>query len=177
MLQTFKNSPIAPLVASVTIIFVLFLTGCGSTSTSKKDKENLVIPEFFIESRGGIQLSQPFYVSLPISGARYELFPEPVIRATDIVGVAKARVDLGYCLAFQLDRRGALRFQSITADNIGTHIVLMASRRTIGVRLIDGVIGDGRIYIFVEYPDDELDELVREMNDALIIIREKETGN
>lgn len=152
-------------------ISVIFIS-CG-TSDKKEKLENVLIPEFYIESRGGVQLSQPVYASLPVSRSQFEVFPAPVIRSDDIIGVAKAKVDLGYCLAFQLSRRGSLRFQGISADSIGSRLVLMVSRQAIGVRVIDGIISDGRIYIFVEYPDDELDELVSELQDAVRLIQDK----
>lgn len=155
-------------------ITALVFSGCGS---SKDDEDGLLLPEFFIESRGGVQLSQPTYATLPISRSQFEVFPAPVIRHNHITGVAKAKVDLGYCLAFQLNSRGALRFQGISADNIGSRLILMVSRQALGVRVIDGVISNGRIFIFVEYPDEELDELVAELTESIIKIQEKEMGS
>jgi hypothetical protein len=157
---------------SLLIPALSLFTSCGASK--EKEEENLLIPEFFIESQGGVRLSQPIYVTLPVSRSQFEVFPSPIIRANEIIGVAKAKVDLGFCLAFQLDRRGAMRFQGISADNVGSNMILMISKRALGVRLIDGVISDGRIYIFVEYPDDELDDLIDELQKSLLKIHEKD---
>lgn len=65
--------------------------------------------------------------------------------------------------------RGAKRLMQATGGNIGSFIVLCVNGEPKGLRKIDTVIQDGKIFMISEFDgtDEEMSDYVAEMNDAI----------
>ena len=86
--------------------------------------------------------------------------PDPVFSETDLVNVDLVKVDLGLCLSFDLNDSAGRDLYRLTVNRQGRRLVLSLNNAPVGVRMIDQPLSSGNILIFVELPDEELEELV-----------------
>ena len=134
---------------------LLFLTGC---QTTKKIDFDPVVARFYMEMNPSEGYNQP--VRLPVSGISLAVHPDPVLSETDLVNVDLVKVDLGLCLSFDLDNSAGRDLYRLTVNNQGRRLVLSLNNAPVGIRMIDQPFSTGNILIFVELPDEDLEELV-----------------
>jgi hypothetical protein len=118
-----------------------------------------VVARFFLEAAGNDGVP----VTLPQSGVNVIVNPKPVITEGDIVNVELVQVELGRCLMFQLSPSAARDFYRLSVTHLGRRIALLLDGAPAGARRLDGAIGDGVIYVFVERPDEALPALVQQL--------------
>ncbi len=133
----------------------LFLGGC---QTTKKMDFDPVVARFYIEMNPSEGYNQP--IRLPVSGTSLAVHPDPVFSETDLVNVDLVKVDLGLCLSFDLNDSAGRDLYRLTVNRQGRRLILSLNNAPVGVRMIDQPLSSGNILIFVELPDEELEELV-----------------
>jgi hypothetical protein len=133
----------------------LLLAGC---QTTKKIDFDPVVARFYIEMNPSEGYNQQ--VRLPISGISLAVHPSPVFSETDVVNIDLVRVDLGLCLSFDLNEKAGRDLYRLTVNKRGRRLVLSLNNAPVGVRMIDQPFSSGNILMFVELPDEELEELV-----------------
>ncbi len=112
-----------------------------------------LVARFFVEVRPG---TPGLTVQLPVSRTMVTINPKPVLVETDITNVEFTKVDLGWCLYFQLTPAAGRDLYRLTAANLGGRLVLTLNDTPVGARPIDQVIADGRLLTFVELPNEDL---------------------
>ena len=155
------------------ILFLLLLltlnSGCFRGVYGFNNKvENMQVPRLMIESRsmnyGG---SRDTSLTLPVSGTTILVESEPIVNEFDIINVDLVKVDMGLALALDLTDTGRRELYRRSVTNIGNRIVLTSNGKPIGARVLDGAITDGRLYTFVEIPDDELGQFVLDLKESI----------
>jgi hypothetical protein len=135
----------------------LALGSCGAPATNNDPAPT--VPRFFLEAVDQRSMS----VTLPKSGVQIAVNAQPVVTEGDIVDVAVAQVDLGKCLMFQVAPSAARDLYRLTASHQGRRLVLVINGTPYGARRIDGPIGDGVIFVFVEVADEALPKLAEDL--------------
>lgn len=129
-------------------------SGCH---TARVTEAPAAIARFHLESTQGKGVG----VTLPRSGTTITIAEKPVFTEYDIVGIDIAQVALGKCLLFRLTPSAARDLRNLTRANPGLRLVLRVDEHAWGARRIDETVEEGRLFIFVEKPDDELLALQR----------------
>lgn len=129
-----------------------FQNAC-TTADRTRDFEP-VVAQFHLEVPA--QAPNAVLVHLPRSGVDVPVGPRVVLAETDVSNVELVRVDLGLCLLFEFQGDAARALHRLTASNLGRRLVVSLNGRPLGVRIIDSAIADGRLFCFLEMPDDEL---------------------
>jgi preprotein translocase subunit SecD len=110
---------------------------------------------------------------LPRSGVALQLNPKPVLTEADIAGADIAEVELGRCLLLHLTPAAGRDFYRLTVAHQGRRLALQLDGVVIGARRIDGPVADGRVFLFVELPDEALPGLVEELRATAAVMRRK----
>tara|TARA_B110000305_G_C19424087_1_gene632543 strand:+ start:644 stop:1153 length:510 start_codon:yes stop_codon:yes gene_type:complete len=158
------------LTLALILIASIFITSCSTVEDLKED-EAILWPVVLLESSSNTFPTVP--VTLPVSQKTIMAYITPAFTPMHILNVEKIKVDLGFCILIQLTPRAARRLYTLTADNRGKRFLLGVNDQPLGQRLIDGVIPNGNLFFFLEYPDEDLDELVIELKKSLKIIHKK----
>lgn len=159
------------------IIYYLLLPICllGLLSGCKKEPENLKVPRLMIESRGvNYGNMHDNVVTLPVSGSQIQIQQEPLVNEFEIVNVEMVQVSLGMAMLVQVSEKGARDLYRGSVTNMGSRVVLMVNGNAIGARRLDGAITNGDFYTFVEVDDSELGQLVLDIKETIIKLRELE---
>lgn len=135
----------------VTALFSLLLfSGCASR------KPPSIPVQFYVEVNYPTEENQHYTAKQLLS----RIGANPVIVGSEILAVDLVRVDLGMCLLFQLNTQASFRLYNITAQNLGKRLILVINDEPVGVRNIDEIISNGRLFTFLDLPDSELPSLV-----------------
>ena len=140
------------------LVFALVaLAGCSAPAA--KNNPPPTIARFFLEAVDQRSMS----VTLPKSGVQIAVNAQPVVTEGDIIDAAVAQVDLGKCLMIQVTPSAARDLYRLTASHQGRRLVLVVNGTPLGARRIDGPIGDGIIFVFVEVTDESLRKLADDL--------------
>jgi hypothetical protein len=142
----------ALLLACLLTVGAAGMSGCAS-QPKKRDFEP-VVAQFFLEVPA--QTPNAVVARLPRSAVEIPINPRLVLSEVEIANVELVRVDLGLCLLFEFRGDAARGLHRITASNLGRRLIVTLNGKPMGVRIIDGAIADGRLFFFLEMPDDEL---------------------
>lgn len=152
------------LLASVAIM----LSGCQS---SKVDPTEFVRARFLIEASQNDDYAA--IVTLPVSLVQVPVKGEAIVSEFDFAAIELAEVELGKCLVFVLKPTAARAFYQLSAANLGKRLVLLLNNEPLGVRRINNPISDGRIYMFLEVTDSNLEELAEKLRETNIDIQKQ----
>lgn len=153
--------------AALTILLAALSGGCASAD--KRAGAATRFARFFLEGGEGEGVT----AVLPRSGVALQLNPKPVLTEADIVGADVAEVELGRCLLLHLTPAAGRDFYRLTVVHQGRRLAFQLDGIVIGARRIDGPVADGRVFIFVELPDEALPGLVEELRATAETIRRK----
>lgn len=148
----------------------LLLSGCQS----KVDTAAFVRARFFLESKQSDGYAA--LVTLPISLVRVPIEGEAIVSEFDYAAVEVAEVEFGKCLVFLLKPAAARAFYQISVANQGKRLVLVINGEPLGARRIDGPISDGRIYVFLEATDSDLETLAGQLKETNRLIQKQLDG-
>jgi len=164
------SSPLraAPLSLLAFALLIFAALGSGCSSWTKPPPQPGAYAWFLLEADAS---QEGFPLVLPVSGVTIRVAPKPVISEFDIVEAAVVEVDLGHCLALRLTGEAARDLYRMSVSKMGKRLVLLVNGRALGARGLDGAIEGGVLFVFVELPDAELHELVREINHFAASIR------
>ncbi|MGJ8651656.1 MAG: hypothetical protein ACSHX8_00150 [Opitutaceae bacterium] len=156
---------ISKLLLATVCASLFFSLGCRKD----KDSENLKVPRLMLETRG-VNYGSPTgdEAILPKTGTRISLEKDPVVNEFEIINVELVKVDLGLALMIQVSEAGGRSLYRASVTNNGSRIVLLINGNAVGARRLDGAISDGKLYTFVELPDEELPQLVMDMKETII---------
>jgi hypothetical protein len=152
-----------------------FLVGCNQTTNQRTPSlppEELIVPAFFIETLSFNNL-RANTMRLPKSGEQIQVVRTPVLDFTHLHNVHLIQVDLGMCLLFQMNEQGARDLFRLTLENPGRRLVLTLNGMPVGMRLIEGNIRDGMLFMFVDYTDEVLPELTMRLQESLVDLRRR----
>lgn len=107
---------------------------------------------------------------LPISHISIAIFPQPVFTSVDIKSVEIVDSGCGKCLMITLSERSAYELYKISVDSLNNRLVLVIHGQAVGFSIIDHVINDGTILIFVEMSSQDLEALATDINKTIIRI-------
>lgn len=144
---------------AVLLLLGLTLVLGGCASTPPLPAASRLTARFHLENQQG----QGVPTTLPRSGLRLGLNPQPVVTEGDIINVELVQVELGRCLMFQVSPSAARDLYRMTGSNQGRRLVLFLDGVASGARRIDGPITDGVLYCFVEIEDEALPEVVAKL--------------
>ncbi|MDQ8205436.1 hypothetical protein [Pelagicoccus sp. SDUM812003] len=139
-------------------LLLSLLAGC---QTGRIDPAELTRARFFLEKADGDAYSA--IVTLPLSQVKIPVEGDAILSEFDYLAIDLAELELGNCLSFTLKPAAARAFYRISVANQGKRLVLVVDGQPIGARRIDGPVSDGRIYIFLEVPDETLEELAADL--------------
>ena len=104
---------------------------------------------------------------MPISGLQYRYVGDSGLTEADLDDVQLVHVDLGYCLMFQFNDDGIKDLYRQTVTHQGLLLFTFTNDHVIGATPISAPISDGRLFTFVEVPDDKLGDLVLDLQDSI----------
>ena len=159
-----------PVIAALSFVAVILLGACASAD--KPGERAGITARFHLESADG----EGVPAVLPRSGVVLRLNPKPVLTEADIAGVDVAEVELGRCLLLTLTPAAGRDLYRLSVAHQGRRMALQLDGAFIGARRIDGPISDGRVFIFIELPDEALPGVVAELRKTAAAIRKK-TGD
>jgi len=139
--------------ASLLFCALLAFAGCQSGDKPLEREVKPMIARFFLESGPG---ESGTALQLPVSRVVINVNPKPILTEYDIAGVNLARVDIGWCLAFQLTPAARRDFYRLSANVQGRRIVITLNGQPAGALRLDQVVSSGTLPMFVEASDAEL---------------------
>ncbi|MDQ8193240.1 hypothetical protein QEH59_02305 [Coraliomargarita sp. SDUM461004] len=160
----------------ITFFYLFLLSSLGLFVGCDKETEleNLSVPRLMVETRGvNYGAMGGDTLTLPVSGTVISIQANPVVTEFDILNVEMVKVEMGMALLLQVSGQGARDLYRASVANMGSRIVLTVNGNAVGARRIDGAIGDGNFYTFVEVDDEELGQLVLDMKATLAEIQSK----
>ena len=146
----------------------LLLASCGGG-------EDVKLITFNVASMRGIDSGLAYTaVVMPYTGTRLIMNTETALYSGDIeeIHVAENQMPTGEKITgfyFFFNPQGARKLTNITAANIGSYIVMSYAGNPIGLRIIDSVITDGKLFVCSEFFDEKktIHKLVDEMRAEL----------
>ncbi len=146
---------------------LLMLVGCGG--------KNAKLITFNIGTLHGVDTGRAYKaVVMPFTGTRLILNTDLILYSGDIanIHVAEQTINSGQKIEgfyFILNERGTRKLTNATASNMGSYIVCSYNDTPIGLRIVDSVITDGRLFVCSEFFDSKksMHDLVEEMLEEL----------
>jgi len=154
-------------VAVLPLLLAALVGGC--VSSERPGGGPMRVARLFLESGG----DEGVPAVLPRSGVTLQLNPKPVLTEADLAGADVAEVELGRCLLLYLNSAAARDFYRLTVTHQGRRLALQLDGVVIGARRIDGPVADGKVFLFVEMPDESLPGLVEGLRATAESVRRK----
>ncbi len=157
---------------SLTVIALFSFTGCMTDDlidmVDGNNVENFIVPRIMVEERG-VEYGnlRGMKVIMPVSKTEIHVLREPVVGEYEIINIDMVQFDLGIGVQIHVTERGARALYRNSVTHRGQRIVLLANDRAIGARTIDGDMTDGRFYMYLEMPDDEVEQFVLDLRESI----------
>lgn len=133
------------------------LGAAGGCQSSRADRDfEPIVPQFLLEASEDQPRTQ--VVELPVSEVRIPVYPRVALPQSDVRNVELVKVDLGLCLLFEFTPSASRSLMRLSSANLGRRLVVTLNGRPMGARVMEGPITDGRLFIFVELPEDQLSD-------------------
>lgn len=130
-----------------------------------------ILARFVLEHDGSDSYAAS--VVLPISGVRIPVESKAVVSEFDYLDIDAVTLELGRGLVFSLKPAAARDFYRISVTGQGKRLVLLFNGQAVGARRIDGPVADGKIYIFIEATDAEVDAFAAKIKETNLDIQKK----
>lgn len=133
----------------------VILTGCATKGSVKR--------EVTIEFRLGYDTPKEGTVPIHIPGLIQPVYiePYPLLTRMDIINVSLLEDAFGPALEFIFTPVGAVRFQEITATNIGNRIVVLVDNQPVAAPIVKEPITAGRAIIAGKVERKELEKVIK----------------
>ena len=153
------------------------LGGCG--------KKDVKLITFNVASMRGVETGLAYKnITMPFTGTRLIMNTDTVLYSGDIsdIYVAENPMPSGDKITgfyFVFNSNGTRKLTNITASNMGSYIVLSYAGEPIGLRIIDTIITDGRLFVCSEFSDPKrtIHKLVDEMRQSVSDVSEIKRDN
>ncbi|MEM9161057.1 MAG: hypothetical protein AAGB46_18560 [Verrucomicrobiota bacterium] len=134
---------------------------CACETTERIKDYRVSVARFVLEADEGNEYAS--IAEMPVSRVRIPVNGKAVLSEFDILDVQVAEVEFGKCLVFGLTQEAGRAFMRDSSLSRGKRLVLLLNGRPIGARRIQAPITDGRVYIFLETKDENLEEIARDI--------------
>lgn len=141
---------------------VLLLAACQLSSPPPTVSAPL-IARFYLEA---IADEAAVTMNLPQSGTSLRISPKPVFSEYDIAGAEVARVELGLCVLVKLTPAAARDLYRLSVPAQGRRLVLSLNDVSLGVHRIEHAMADGVVPVFLEVPDGQLHDIVKQLKNT-----------
>ena len=154
---------------------VLFVVAASVLASCGGGNDDIKLITFNVASMRGIDSGLAYKaVVMPYTGTRLIMNVEYALYSGDIeeIHVAENTMPTGEKITgfyFFFNAKGARKLTNITAANMGSYIVMSYAGSPIGLRIIDAVITDGKLFVCSEFFDEKksIHKLVEEMREQL----------
>lgn len=144
------------------------------------DKEDTKLITFNVANRTGVDTGLAYKsVEMPLSGMKLIMNTDVVLYIGDIeqIYAAENTMPTGEKIPgfyFFLSPKGKNKLTNITASNMGAYIVMFYDGKPLGLRVIDAVITDGKLFVCSECAGDmeKMHKIVAEMNESIDDVNE-----
>lgn len=143
------------LVLSI-LLCLAVLSGCRTFSRDDFPRQ---VARFYVETSEMYPERFRVAVTLPYSESTIQIDPRVQIAEWDIDDVRVFETELGFAMAFFLTTDAARDIQMLTYSNRGRRLVLVVNEVPVGAKMIDRGIEDGIVRMYLEVPDEELEDL------------------
>ena len=144
------------------LLAAVALAACQAPS-SKPAAGAPLVARFYLETMPG-EASCP--VHLPQSDVSLNVAVKPVFSEYDIVDAEVARVELGLCVLVKLNPAAARDLYRLSVPAQGRRLAISLNDVFLGVHRIERAMADGMVPIFLEVPDEQLPELVKQLKNT-----------
>jgi len=124
-----------------------------------------MVARFYLETKPG---ETAVTVQLPQSGVSLEVAPKPAFSEYDIANAELARVELGLCVLVQFTPAATRDLYRLSVPAQGRRLVMSLNGVCLGVHRIDHAMADGVVPIFLEVPDAQLPDIVKQLKRAAV---------
>ena len=145
----------------------LLAGGCRSKLPPDYDP---IAMRLYLEARDS---EQGIAVQMPLTGTVVAVKAKALFTEADFLNAEVVQVDLGKCLLLQMTPAAARDLYRMTGTNQGSRLVLTGNDVPLGIRRIDRALDEGNLLIFLELPDDELDDLVRRVKQTSLVVQKE----
>ncbi len=140
------------------VLLLAILGSSGCRSMRGRDFPHHVA-RFFIETSERFPESHRNEITLPYSEANIIIDPRVQIGEWDIHHVDVFEAELGKAIAVHLMPDAARDVRMLSYNNQGRRLVLMVNGYPVGAKQINRGIENGVIFMYLEQPDEDLEEL------------------
>lgn len=152
------SSRLAPLLG-----FAIFLLAACQSSSPPPASSAPLIARFYLET---IADETAVTMRLPQSGISLRISPKPVFSEYDIIDAEVARVELGLCVLVKLTPAATRDLYRLSVPAQGRRLVLSLNDVFLGVHRIERAMADGVVPVFLEVPDEQLPDIVKQLKNT-----------
>ena len=152
------------------LLCLVVVTGCRSF---RRDDFPRQVARFYVETSERYPERFRVPVTLPYSEATIQIDPRIRIAEWDLVMVDVFEAELGPALAFTLTSDAARDVRILTYNNQGRRMVLLVNEVPVGAKLISRGIEDGVIRMYLEVPDEDLEDLATNIVKTSALVRRR----
>ncbi len=141
------------------VLLLLSLLFAGGCRAFRGEDFPHHVARFYVETSEAYPESHRGEVTLPYSEATITINPKVQLGEWDIDRVEVFEAELGDAVAVYLMPDAARDIQMLSYNNRGRRLVLLVNDIPVGAKMMNRGIEDGVIVMYLEYPDEELEEL------------------
>lgn len=158
---------------TVLSVGLIAASGCSSPEKPKKKKRKYpeTVARFLLEATDPKDAGAVAH--LPTSGVAISVEPKAYFTEYDIEKCEVVNNELGKGFAFKLTTAAARDLYKMSVPNQGKRLVTMVNGRPIGARRIDGALNQGYIVTYIEVPEDELEDMAKNITRTSTDMREE----
>jgi hypothetical protein len=139
----------------------ILLVGCATSHHTQKPTKTVC---FYVEaSEIQSDIIRPGVARMPLSGYSFLFYPEPVLSAYLLSDISVIEAELGPCLCFQFNLEGTQALQNLTTAHQGQRLLLFVEDEPLGFVYITEPVRDGRLFIFIEAEDKQVQPYVNKI--------------
>ena len=157
------------LVLSV-LLCLAALSGCR---TFQRDDFPRQVARLYVETSEMYPERFRTSVTLPYSESTIQIDPRVQIAEWDIDDVQVFEAELGPAIALFLTTDAARDIRMLTYSNRGRRLVLLVNEVPVGAKMIDRGIEDGIVSLYLEVPDEELEDLATNIKKTSELVRRR----
>ncbi len=144
------------LTTGILLVAILAGTGCRSMRDGNFPHH---VARFYIETSERFPEAHREEVTLPYSETTIVIDPRSQLAEWDIDRVEVYDAELGKAVAFVLTPEAARDIRMLSYNNRGRRLVLKLNGVPVGAKRIYRGIENGVIYMYLEQPDEDLEEI------------------
>jgi hypothetical protein len=151
------------------IPMAIFSTGCQTTQKELPKSDF----QFYLESKENSKDEiWSASATMPISALKINIYAYPILLAGDVELAHISESNFGKCISFKLTQRATVEFYKLSVECVGQKIIFIFNGKALGLSMpIANVIRDGTFIIFPEVEEEDLEALLRDINDTVMKLK------